>query len=321
MWSVEPLAAPSTAGDESAEAEALAHARELFAAGKAEMDRGRWSQAAEHFRQAARVKDTPGLRYHVAFCEENAGNFVEALAQYEAARELLRVRPAPDVADLLGPALERVDGKIPRLSLSFEPAVHPNLVLVDGRAVEGWNELRLDPGVHELRVEAAGYLPYVAEVRLESGERRSLPVVLVEPRDEASRPAEPPSAHGGWRTPAIITGAAVSAAGLGLGIWALLDRSAASREIDHARGDITRTSDAPSACVGASGALVAPCTDLERALDRRDRATAFAVGGFVALGVGASVTVASLFFWPERAVEVNAVTGAGFSGLRVGGRF
>lgn len=329
-WSLECSAAPaqpassaqpaSGPGEQEPDADALARARELFAAGKEKMDLGQWSQAAEHFRQAASVKDTPGLRYHVAFCEENAGHFVEAFTQYEAAQALLRVRPAPDVADLLGPALERVDRKIPRLSLTFEPAVQPSRVSIDGRTLEAWDDVRLDPGAHELRVEAAGFQPYAADIRLEPGERQVVAVVLVEPA-EATAPVVSHDRRSSWRTPAIVTGAAISAAGFGLGVWGLLDRAAANREVGHAGSGIERLSDSQSACAGATGDLVAPCADLERALERRERGTMFAVGGFVALGVGASVTVASLFFWPEQSVEVSAMTRGDFSGLRVGGRF
>src|SRR5690606_31946303 len=67
-------AASTEAVDERVEdEERLVTARLLFAEGKENMERGDWDGAVDRFVAAARIKDTPGLRYHVAVCEERAG--------------------------------------------------------------------------------------------------------------------------------------------------------------------------------------------------------------------------------------------------------
>jgi tetratricopeptide (TPR) repeat protein len=73
-------------------------ARRLFDEGKAAEDAARWREAADKFRQAAAIKDTPGIRFHLARCEEEQGAFVEALVEYDRARELIDSGvKAPDV--------------------------------------------------------------------------------------------------------------------------------------------------------------------------------------------------------------------------------
>src|SRR5262249_11935603 len=64
-------------------------ARRLFDEGRAAEDAGRWREAAEKFRKATSIKDTPGMRFHLARCEEEQGAFVEALVEYDRARELI----------------------------------------------------------------------------------------------------------------------------------------------------------------------------------------------------------------------------------------
>lgn len=315
-----PLSASPADAAQEPSAEELERARQHFAEGKARMDEGAWSEAAASFRKAAQVKDTPGLRYHVAFCEENAGHFVAALAEYRMAKELLEVRPAPDVADLLGPAMERVERKIAKITLELERPVTPRRVELDGVVLEDWSLVRLDPGVHSVRVEAPGYLPFVTEVSLEPGEERAIQVRLVEPEPMPEPTVEEPT-KSPWRVPAIVTGAALSVAGAGLGVWGLLERSSAQREVRSATSTIRDSGGGAGACVDAAGPLRTACAELGGALDRRDRATALAVGGFAALGVGAGVTVVSLFFWPERPVQVTATASYGGAGVSLGGSF
>lgn len=313
--------AAGAAAAEEPSVEQLAEARRHFEEGKAKMDVGEWVQAAQHFRDAAQVKDTPGLRYHVAFCAENAGHLLEALAEYEAAQRLLALRPAPDVEDLLVFALERLEEKLPELRLMLAEPPEPKRVVVDGEPIENWRVLRLDPGTHELRVEALGYEPFVGAVTLETGQRKTLQVSL---KGHSTAPrnvlAEPPRAA--WRMPVFVSGAAVSAAGLGFGVWGVFDRAAANKEVRWAQDGLARLSGgAAVSCVGATGSIHAACVDLDVAERRRDRATNVAVGGFVAAGVGATVAVASLFFWPESPVDVGVVTTAEETGVHFGGRF
>lgn len=321
----------------------LERARELFAAGKTSMEHGDWREAARRFREAAIIKDTPGLRYHIAYCEENAEQLLRARVEYEAAGRLLEALPAPDVEGLLGPALARVAQKIPEVRLELTPPAEVTLVSVDGQELADWRKpVELDPGRHWVQVEARGYRPATVEFTLERGQKQALWVRLqpegsaspphsigshsvgsnsVGSRSAGSRSAAPSPEPPRWRTPVLVTGGAVSLAGLGLGVWALLDRSVAIEEAAWARSGVLRLSGADGSCEGASGALALACDDLAAAERRRDRANQFAIGGFALAGVGAALTFTSLLVGADAPLEFSGIGGAGVTGMRVRGRF
>lgn len=130
------------------------------------------------------------------------------------------------------------------------------LVELDGRAVGPWDagasivELGVRSGRHEVRVAAAGYLPWASSLEVEPGEHRALEVVLV---------AEPPTPLERVTRAAWLTSAVAASAGAGLVVWgaASVDQyAAACRGACAARG-FTRLvpTDGPGA---GAGPLSAP---------------------------------------------------------------
>src|SRR5437899_3305292 len=81
------LGAPSAKATPEPTPTELGVARRLFDEGRTAEDAGRWREAADRFRRATAIKDTPGMRFHLARCEEEQGAFVEALVEYDRARE------------------------------------------------------------------------------------------------------------------------------------------------------------------------------------------------------------------------------------------
>src|SRR5262245_61403322 len=64
----------------------------------------RWKDAAAKLTEAIVLKETPALRYHLAYCLEQTGDLVGALENYEKAADLVaRGAKAKDVDQLLGP--------------------------------------------------------------------------------------------------------------------------------------------------------------------------------------------------------------------------
>jgi tetratricopeptide (TPR) repeat protein len=103
------LRAPSAAAATEPTPSELSVARRLFDEGRAAEDAGHWREAADKFRKATAIKDTPGMRFHLAKCEEQQGAFVEALVEFDRARELIDSgMKAADVEKLLADARERV---------------------------------------------------------------------------------------------------------------------------------------------------------------------------------------------------------------------
>jgi hypothetical protein len=72
------LLAPTTSRAAEPTKTELAAARDLFARAERDEDGGRWGDALDKLRRASSVKMTPGIRFHIALCEENLGQLVAA---------------------------------------------------------------------------------------------------------------------------------------------------------------------------------------------------------------------------------------------------
>src|SRR5258708_22496907 len=66
----------------------IALARRLFADARSAEEAKDWAGAATKLRDAIAIKETAGLRFHLAYCEEQQGMLVEALVDYERADDL-----------------------------------------------------------------------------------------------------------------------------------------------------------------------------------------------------------------------------------------
>ena len=127
------LAASPAWADEPTATE-LAIARRLFKEATELEAEGEWELAASKLKEALQIKDTPGLRFHLAHCEERLGQLVEAMLDYDRARDLLAAgAKAPDVESLLEPARRSLEQRLPTL-LVVIPADVPNLsIQLNGR--------------------------------------------------------------------------------------------------------------------------------------------------------------------------------------------
>ena len=149
-----------------------------------------WTEAASKLREAIAVKDTPGLRFHLAHCELEQGHLVEASLEYDRASELLgQGAKAPDVQKLLGPASADLKRRIPRVTVELAPELSAPNVTIDEKVYPP-SELALgvplNPGRHALRVSAAGHRPFEQVLVLSEGapvtvRPRLVPVVPVVP--------------------------------------------------------------------------------------------------------------------------------------------
>src|SRR5882672_10460121 len=94
----------------------IASARRLFSEATALREAGQWSEAGAKLREAIAIKETPGLRFHLAHCEEQMGRLLAARDDYDRADALIREgAAASDVAALLEPARSALRERIPTL--------------------------------------------------------------------------------------------------------------------------------------------------------------------------------------------------------------
>ena len=329
-WFVRLLLASAALGARVAHADPtpaeLATARQAFESAVALEAEQKWLQASKQLRQALAVKDTPGLRFHLAHCEERQGFLVEAALDYDRASELLQQgAKAPDVQKLLAPASADLKKRIPVVSVEIPSDVPSPGAALDSKAY-AVSELALgvalNPGPHRLEVSAPGRRPMSNAFSLKEGDRVSIRVDLPGTDPPANAVTAPPSADGAPtpgaprvesievrrqnRGPApkfyLLAGeSAVTAFGLAFGIGYALAQSSAHDRVQAEQHQIDAA--APNSAVSCgtpSESLNGACSDLHRAIDdyRRDRTLSSV--GFVCAGVGAAALLTTWIAYPSR---------------------
>ena len=320
----------------------LSVARRLFDEGRVAEDAARWAEAAGKFRRATAIKDTPGLRFHLARCQEEQGAFVEALVEYDRARELIDggVR-AVDVEKLLPEARERVRAKVAQLTLRLPADVQDVSVELDGKVLSPsvlGVAMPINPGKHRVSAVAVGRVRFASEFALGVAESRQLAIELpvtsttsTAPSAPASTQAAPPAARAAHvddttvptRTIVLIGEASLFAAALGTGIVFSIARNSADARYDRADATIASQLDEDDDPDMACREALEGCIELGEAKDDRTQAGRIAVGGFIAAGVSAAAFGLTYFLWPraEAPIDVGAAAAPGGFSLAVSGRF
>lgn len=322
----------------------IAVARRLFGEATKLEHAKQWAGAAKKLKGALDIKETPGLRFHLAYCEENMGKLVQALVDYDRAAEMISDGvKAPDVAARLAAARKALKKRVPTLTVTLPAGAAGAKLSVDGqamaRSVVG-QPMPLDPGQHSVEVDADGYKPFHATVTLAEGDRKTTAAKLekIEAATPATAPAPaaPPTADTGGthrafplRTAVLIGEGAVTLAGLGVGIGFTVARGNASSRADSAQAAIDQKTGKPgdpSACTNASPDVQTSCDALKSALSDKDNDGRIATVGFIGAGVGAAATIVTWLVWKPAArehalaVTLQPVAGGGMLG-GVSGRF
>jgi hypothetical protein len=326
----------------------ISTARQAFESAVALEADQKWLEASKRLREALAIKDTPGLRFHLAHCEEQQGLLVEAALDYDRASELLQHgAKASDVQKLLVPASAELKRRIPHVVVEIPGDVRNPITELDGKAYAP-SELALggalNPGPHQLKVSAPGRRPVSSAFSLKEGEQITLrvdlqssqpAVVSAAPRASVAPPAGTPHVDsldlgGSGRRPSpkiylLIGESAITAAGLALGIgYAVAGSSARDRvQTAQSRIDQAQVGDV-GPCVAPSSSLSGPCSDLHRAIDDHDRDATLSAVGFVGAGVGAAALLTTWLAYPSRSDQslgpsVRPVVAFGRIGLQ--GRF
>jgi hypothetical protein len=315
------FAAPARAA-EPTKAE-IAVARQYFEAASLAESQGRWRDAIDQLNKAIAIKETAGLRYHLGFAKENLGLLVEALLEYQRASGLIHSgMTTEEVERFVVPKLEEMKKRVPSLTVTVPPDAKGAQLQIDGTAVKPellGTPIPLNPGTHSLVVFAPGRRPFHVQVTVSEGSTVTQAAELVPevggssgtpaptslPTTSATTQAEPRrdasgEATSSARTWVLIGEAAVTTAGVGIGIGYLAAANTAQTRVDDANRHIdflTMNMGGCSSSTTTSPALDAECANLGTALNDHRRATSFAIGGFVGAGVGATAFAATMIFW------------------------
>jgi hypothetical protein len=300
----------------------LQRARETFAAAEKDERLGVWGAALEKLRRVEQVKVTPGVRFHIALCEENLGQPVAALEDYARAEKLARDENNREVLSALREPMAALRARIPHLIVLVPPDVDGLGVSLDGRVVTPgyYNaEIPVDPGSHVVEARASGRKPFKRTVVTPERDVTTVAVTL-DPEPSPPPPSPPfPTASArttpGSRPPdngkedattsrsstrgrggaILATTGAVALAGLGIGAYLVAG---------------TKESDARAQCATL---VQHDCDDLRGPVRTWD---ALALGSWIAGGALAAVAIV-LWVTPSRTSKPSRhlFLGPGTAGL------
>ncbi|HMI87457.1 MAG TPA: hypothetical protein VK550_25390 [Polyangiaceae bacterium] len=289
-------------------------ARALFAEARAAEDAKDWVLAASKLRDAIAIKETGGLRFHLAYCEEQQGLLVEALVDYERSDDLT-VGANEEFRAQLPAKRDSLRRRIPTITLLVPPKPANSSLTVDGHlmpsAVLG-KPIPMNPGRHTLVVTAPEHAAFTTQVSLNETDavvanailsplpKRPVvsslsPLHAAAPVALAAPPIPEVSSSSGLpaRTYVLIGEAAVLLAGVGVGIGYTLR---ASSEHDHADG-AGRTLGSDNACNPPLPGKEQLCAELQSASNGFHNAEFIARIGFIGAGVAAASFVGTLILW------------------------
>jgi hypothetical protein len=193
----------------------LQAARDLFLSAEKEEDAGHWSDALEKLQRVAHVRQTAGVRYHIALCEEHLGQIASALADYTAAETQARSENAQDVLRLVGKARTAVSLRAPRVTIHVTPDLPDVQVTLDGVPLPRERvgvAVPVDPGEHRIEATAPKHTPAHAAVTVREEEAVVLDLELVQStaRSDTANGAPAPSVPNAYG-PGETTAAPVAA--------------------------------------------------------------------------------------------------------------
>lgn len=241
-------------------------AKRLFQEAEQDQKNERWDEALDKLERVSQIKDTAGVRFHIAVCHEKLGHLVKALESYERAKALAQETEARDVLDVVDTDIERVSAKVAGVSVRVPDGVGPLVVHVDQSVYANLppgEVVRLDPGTHQVIVKIDGAVRLDRLVSVDEGQHETLQVRdWREPAKPAEPVAEPGAASASVDTEASSSGIPTAAlisfgAGAVLGVGGYLayskadslaeesaDVCAASISCDPDRADTVRRWDA-----------------------------------------------------------------------------
>lgn len=319
------LAATARAQGVDAKPADLSLARELFADATMLEARADWLAATAKLKRALTIKETPGLYYHLAHCEEQLGALVAAAADYARASELIREgAEAPDVEPLLPLAERRIESRLAKLELVVPPDVAAKAEL-DGRALPPsalGASVAVDPGAHRVLVRSPGRKDFAADLELGIGEHRTLKIFFTAdpPGPAAAGPAKvrgdgaanaprPDVARSeaswfGAREAVLFGEGAVTLAGLAVGVVSTFARRDATEHVGSAQLAVDAV--APSNLNACGTAMpAAPCGDLARAINDHQRAVTLQTIGFAGAAAGGLALGLTWALWPATRTRVG----------------
>ncbi len=291
-------------------------AQELFKQGRAAYMKGDFKTAYQDQHNAWALMKTFDIAANLGQAELQLRLYRDAAEHFRYALDHFPPSGDAHKKQRLQANFDQARAKVGALVVKVQP--DGAQVSVDGAAVPAPlpTPLFLEPGPHEIKVDAGGYTPQTKSVTAKAGGDDTLDVALekAEPpvpaastappvASSAAPPSAPPptadtgSQHGmDPRTVAIIAGAGLTAVALGVGIGFLVDAGSADSNASDLKKKAVQQ-------VGENGCAANPdasvCASLRDANDHASRSHTISTVGFVGAGVLGVATLGAVLFWPK----------------------
>ncbi len=298
------LLVPSLALAQTNEHAAVTRARQLYQQGVSAYDREDYTTAERLLRESYQTHPHPVTLRNLAATLERLERRADACN--ELAR-LIRAHPDADERQNAERTLANLSDRVGKLEIDV--SVTGADVKIDDKwvGVAPLPTWYVEPGDHKISAAKQGFKPAEASVSVGANEKQPVKLTLI----ATEAPGMPgaglgtgtdPGANGGTqsgmppKTIALITGGALTAVALGVGIVYQIGTSSAQDDVDSLGGKAK--SELGRNCVSASETPT--CQELDDAIDTRDSRGMIRTIGFVSAGVFAAGTVAVYFLWPDR---------------------
>jgi hypothetical protein len=331
------------AGEGGTAVEGTRQIREFMKDGAARFAHGDWEGARLAYLKAWEIKQHPAVAANMAAAEMKLGRYRDAAEHLKYA-----LKRVPMVQTEKREAVEtQLNECRPHLAaVTVTSNVAGTDIIIDTLSVGQSpleEEILLDPGKHKIEASHAGYQFDSRDITAAAGETIPVAIELHEkrtplaPHPALSTATAPPaksqaSSQLSARTWTILGGTAATVVSLGVGI---VFRIKSSNDDDDAKSlKAQLNSESPSLVanksVCASPTPSAICDSLHEKLANYDRDRNLSTGAFVASGLFAMATVATVLCWPTKGQAERRAAGSlqltpwlagGSQGIRASLRF
>jgi Tfp pilus assembly protein PilF len=211
----------STLANAQGSATDRALAEVLFREARELMDQGKTTEACAKFQESYRLDAALGTLLNLAVCHEKAGQLASAWARYGEAVTVARQKNDAERLAYAEEASRRLDGRFATLRIATRNVASvPDLRFsLDGRALGRAavdTPIPIDPGSHQVTVEATGYEPWTHSFNVAT-DAKEVPLEVPALKPKQAQPAAPPAQKSPPPSEPSDSGATQRMWGLGVG--------------------------------------------------------------------------------------------------------
>jgi len=206
----------------------LQQARDKFQRALALQTGGDWAGAVALLKEVAAVRSTPQVRFNIALCEENLGQLVAAVGDYELAAADARQTDETEVVEQAQRRIDELRGRIPKIIVTRGANADTASITLDGVTLGDrvlGKPMNVDPGPHVITARATGFESFRVNVRVGESETKTVKVELhaseLPPPPPPIVPPKPATAAPSHTAAYVIGGIGVLALGSAGAMYAL----------------------------------------------------------------------------------------------------